>query len=361
VFRKADLPAIRKRMETPEGQAIMARFRARLEYAGRSEGKLNSYRAAGVGLAYQLTGEQHYADSARRNVEVLMTFRGASLLQDIHYGPYVLGVALAYDFCYDGWDPDFRAQVTWWLARWADNLSRGCIGDKTMSGYNPNPWSNHSGIRASAAGVAALAVQGEKIEPAPVSAPTPPQSAAGVAEDPEIAGFKARFKVKEAPPAAPPVPPSEPLRELLSPEHMVWMAARDTRRHMVFAQTYSGWGLEGGFYKTMTYNAGPGHFVQAYRAAMGRDVLAGWPGGFALLGEWLERFDYNLKAGSDQTSGLWPTALCMAPDNYRPALRYLFDRSFGLQGDKTFGIDFAYHAGYALASYPFEVEARAPG
>jgi hypothetical protein len=356
VFRKADLPEIRKRMETPEGQAIMARFQARLDYAGKSEGKLNSYRAAGVGLAYQLTGDRQYADLAKNNVEFLMTFRGASLLQDIHYGPYVLGVAFAYDFCYDGWDPAFRSRVTWWLADWADNLTRGCIGDKTMSGYNPNPWSNHSGIRASGAGLAALAVLGEKVEPpqaAPAAVREEPRP-----QDPETAAFVARFK--RAHPSEPAPPPSPP-REFLSPERMVFLAARDVRRHMVFAQGDTGWPLEGQFYKTMTYNAGPGHFVQAYRAAMGCDLLAGWPGAFTLLGEWMEKFDYRQPLGANQTSGMWPTCLSTVPGAWRPALRYLYDRAFGLQGDRTFGIDFAYHAGYVLAGYPFEVEPRNPG
>jgi hypothetical protein len=316
VFRKADLPTIKKRMATPEGEAIMARFHARLGYAAESGGKLNTYPAAGLGLAYQLTGDAKYADQARAAIEDAMAFKNVkSVVQDIHYAPYVLGVALAYDFCYDGWEPAFRAKVTRWLDEWCSNLTSGSIGGKTMNGYNPSPWSNHNGIRSSCAGMAAIALLGEKDE----------------------AG--------------------KPLEGI---EHKVWLGARETRRHMVYGQGYTGWGLEGDFYKTMTYNAGPGHFVQAYRTAVGGDVLAGWPGAFTLLGEWLEKFDYGQNAGSGQTSGMWPTCLATVPSEYLPALRFLYDRAFGLQGNRSFGIDFAYHAGYVIAAYPFDVAAKNP-
>ena len=87
---KADLPALRAKAETPEGQAILQRLRYQLNAGdGRSMAKIFSdfthaymgggYRhhtlsdpgvytfshVVGYGLLYQLTGEQIYADLGR--------------------------------------------------------------------------------------------------------------------------------------------------------------------------------------------------------------------------------------------------------------------------------------------------------
>jgi hypothetical protein len=40
--------------------------------------------------------------------------------------------------------------------------------------------------------------------------------------------------------------------------------------------------------------------------------------------------------------------------------RWLFDRSYGLEGDKTFNLLWAYHAGYLLMNYPFDVAPKPP-
>jgi hypothetical protein len=48
------------------------------------------------------------------------------------------------------------------------------------------------------------------------------------------------------------------------------------------------------------------------------------------------------------------------PDSMKAGARWLYDHAFGLQGNKTFGIHWAYHAGYVLMNYPFDVAPKPP-
>ncbi len=94
-FRKADLPRLKERAKTPEGQAIVKRLRALLNGSdGESmptefnpnkgkqpdgSGKFHEtaavgktytlWHAAGFGFLWQLTGEKKYADLGRQCVE----------------------------------------------------------------------------------------------------------------------------------------------------------------------------------------------------------------------------------------------------------------------------------------------------
>ena len=97
LFRKADVPALRKKAETPEGRAIIARLRHLLDGNGETfpenvspatkgypgpgkyqglyiseQGYLTIGHAAGYGLLYQLTGDKKYADLGRRAFEKYM-------------------------------------------------------------------------------------------------------------------------------------------------------------------------------------------------------------------------------------------------------------------------------------------------
>jgi hypothetical protein len=316
VFRKSELGEIRSRSRTPEGRAVVSRM---LEVLGAraDRPKLRSYAAAGYGFAYQLTGEVQYADRARRLLEeeVLTNFEG--LVQDIHYGPYLLGVTLAFDFCYDAWDKEFRKVIVGWLTQRLRELATGMVDGKSMEGFNPNPWSNHNAIRMAAAGTAALAI---------------------LRED----GTDTEYL-----------------------EELIHFAARDIRRHFRYGLGETGWFMEGDFYKKMTWNAGPGYFAQAYHKVTGGDLLAGRIGALTILGEWMEIPPLEgapaIRVGDSQTSGLWPTGLVTVPREYRPAARWLYDRAFGLMGDRTFGIGWAHEAAYVLANYPFDSPAQPPG
>jgi hypothetical protein len=143
LFRKADLPALRKRAETVEGKAILARLRMLLGGNGETfptvfspskktgdltreqlqeldkPGVFTIGHAAGYGLLYQLTGEKKYADLGRQAFEKMMegvrdvetryalVGPGGELRSGWSWGFSALG----YDLCYDGWDPEFRANV----------------------------------------------------------------------------------------------------------------------------------------------------------------------------------------------------------------------------------------------------------
>jgi hypothetical protein len=316
IFRKSDLPALKQRMETPEGKEIMARFFAALPRQHAKNEKNQPFFPAGYGLAYQLTGDKAHADKAK---EILSGMLGLGGSQDIHYGPEAQSIAVTLDLCYDAWDPEFRQKVIDNLAKRTSDLftlSGGPRGGASMS-----PWHNHEGVRSGSAGVAAICLLGEK-----------------------TGGGK----------------------EIPGVERMVHIFARSIRRYFQFNGTSNtGFCLEGSFYKRMTWNSGPGNMIQAYRTALGGDLLAGWWGHWSVLGEWMEQppADKVVTAdslGDHQSAGLWPIGLVTVPDSMKAGARWLFDRSFGLQGNKTFGIHWAYHAGYVLMSYPFDVPPQPP-
>jgi hypothetical protein len=315
MFRKSDLPEIRRRMETPEGKAIMARFRVVLDrnITNRQNPKNSTFFPAGYALAYQLTGDKAYADKAKAEMEPMLRLGGR---QDIHYGPLALGIALTLDMCYDAWDPAFRQTVI-------DNLAsrlRDLYTGQRIGTFAPNPWHNHNGVRAPSAGVAAICLLGEKTSDG---------------------------------------------KEIQDLDKWIHVLARDNRRYFTMGLGETGWCLEGAFYKRMTWNSGPGHFIHAYRTALGGNMIEGWPGGYTILGEWMQSAPENrvprFDIGNHESSGLFPVGLVTVPADLRAGARWLYDRTFGLEGDKSFGIQWAMHAGYVLMNYPFEVAAKPPG
>ena len=136
LFRAADVPALRARLKTPEGQAIIERLRNLLGKNGEgitdnfnttpphNHNKspkdqpldtFTSWHAAGFGFLYQLTGESRYADLAKECVQLMLD---GAIDRDNRYSWFrpgttmrasnVLGaMAYAYDFCYHAWPKDF--------------------------------------------------------------------------------------------------------------------------------------------------------------------------------------------------------------------------------------------------------------
>ena len=195
LFRKADLPALRARAKTPEGQAILQRLRYQLNAGdGRSMAQVFSdfthaymgggYRhhtldepgvytfshVVGYGLLYQLTGDQHYADLGRQAMERALAGQRDrddrySLLAPggaLRAGPVIGWTAVGYDLCYDGWDPDFRQQITEFIANYHFAKGKGPDGtlDELVRGSKP-PGSNHFGMQVGGATLALLAVDQE--------------------------------------------------------------------------------------------------------------------------------------------------------------------------------------------------------
>ena len=140
LFRADDVPALRERAKTPEGQAIIARLRTMLGKNGEGitdnfnetpphnhnkspkdqpVDTFTSWHAAGFGFLYQLTGEQKYADLAKECVELMFAEK---IDRDNRYSWFMPGTNMrlsnvlgamgyAYDFCYNAWPEDFRQKV----------------------------------------------------------------------------------------------------------------------------------------------------------------------------------------------------------------------------------------------------------
>ncbi len=320
IFRKGELKELRRRAkETPEGRAIMARTMKMLDAKYKQEAdKRTNWPAIGYGFAWQITGEKKYADKAREIIEKTMFQnpagrRGQGIGQDIHHAPRLQGLALTYDLCYDAWDADFRARVVGDIQQRVRELRAGKFGGGKMRGFNPNWWSNHNGIRAGCMGLGALAVIGEK-------------NAEG--------------------------------KTLEDAEQIIAEAARGVRMYYTMGVSGSGWNMEGAFYKVMTMRRGLVHFVQAYNKTMGEDFLAGPVGDFDMVNYFIEN---EPGKGWPKLDGVvWTVDLVTVPDGMMPGVKHIWDRTVGLKGNRTFGIDHSMNAAYALTNYPFDVKAAEP-
>jgi len=139
LFRKDDLPTLRARARTAQGQSILKRLREVLGNNGESlptrfsetppanirstdaqpYGTFTSWHAAGYGFLYQITGEEKYAKFSRQCVEWMLEGKfdvdnRYSWIQPgtgIRCGSVLAAMAYAYDFSYDAWPEDFRQKV----------------------------------------------------------------------------------------------------------------------------------------------------------------------------------------------------------------------------------------------------------
>ena len=325
IFRADDLPGLRRRMETPEGRAIMAMLlkRSPLRHVAQVSDRHTSWMAANWGAIWQLTGQQDAPRSARDCLmDECITKPMPPDRKDIHHATRLLGVALTYDLCYDAWDEEFRRLVAEYLAVAAGDLADGVYQGFAMDAeaFDPAPWGHRSAIRMAGAGCAALAVLGD-------------------------VGADGR-------------PLADAARIASAAEHHV-------ATYLRMGITQSGTGLEGPFYKDFALAGGVLQFLQASRAARGRDLAAANP--MLLAGSILQTrpqgegaLDFGLASISIQASGLWPVGLGSAPQGLLPALKWCFDRDVGLLGKGHFGCAYPYQAAYALANYPFDVQARPP-
>jgi len=195
LFRKSDVPALRKKAQTPEGQAIIARLRKQLNggdgetmtklfndskaaYARKSKetlpiGTYTIGHAAGYGLLYQLTGDKKYAELGKQCFEKALA--GVRDRDDrysfvepggaLRAGPTLGWYAVGYDLCYDGWDPATREKFGKALYAY-DQGKEKRDAKKTLDlenlcrGTMP-PASNHFGMQVGGASLVVLAVEGE--------------------------------------------------------------------------------------------------------------------------------------------------------------------------------------------------------
>jgi hypothetical protein len=192
-FRQADVPALRKKALTPEGKVMVARLKmllgggeamptvfpqATAAYQNVDKdlprGAFTLWHGAGFGMLYQLTGEKKYADLGRQCVEKALA--GVRDRDDryafvnpggfLRAGPSVGAIAMAYDLCYDGWEPAFREKLATTLQNYnGGHTGRDGGGQMTMErlALRPqmDPASNHWGPEVGGAALTLLAIRGD--------------------------------------------------------------------------------------------------------------------------------------------------------------------------------------------------------
>jgi len=195
LFRKSDLPALRKKAQTPEGQAILRRLRylfdgkdgetmttvfskATHAYMGggfdnstiNTPGVYTFSHAAGYGLLYQLTGEKKYAEFGKQCFEKALagvrdrddrySFRQPG--GPLRAGPVLGWYAVGYDLCYDGWDARTREKFGRAIAEFEEGDEGKTYDLESLARGTMPPGSNHFGMQIGGASMALLALSGEK-------------------------------------------------------------------------------------------------------------------------------------------------------------------------------------------------------
>jgi len=171
-FRKSDIPALRKKAETPEGKAILARLRKQLNGSdGQSLNKREMWtmsHVAGYGFLYTVTGDKRYADLGKQAME--QSISGAKRKDDTRYafkgadgalraGPALGWNALGYDLCYNGWDEAYRNRVRDALQNYNDGANKSLA--ELARGSRHGPHSNHWGMQIGGAAMALLALMND--------------------------------------------------------------------------------------------------------------------------------------------------------------------------------------------------------
>lgn len=333
LFKNSDLPALRKNAESEEGKAILRQLRDRLNEPAEAL-FIGSY-ASGYAFLYQLSGDIRYADSSRYFTE--LTFRDSLLFEssretgegkgiplwnsdykEIYRAPNLIGIALAYDMCYNAWDKQFCKKVAAELAE-----KGAAVIDGGGKGYNDKAWSNWQGTTKGAGGLAMLAIEKDGVQN--IDVPGYLQKASD--------GMNA---------------------------HLQWLSTK-------------GWTPEGFNYLRYELCSGVLPFLQVWEHVKGEKI-------FADKAKWFLPF-FTMKSivrdkklyipmyglgnpwwNTDRwRSGDWVMGMGITPPEFLPSVKWTFDKSFGLEGDSTFNIFKPYDAIFALLNYPFNIETENPG
>lgn len=317
LFRRYELPAVRQRATTPLGQAIVSQLTTSLakeiEYGGYEP--TGGYHAAGHCFLYALTGDKQASETAWKLVENSMNRPGSRLLEQ---SSIVAGVALAYDMCYSGWERDRLKSIAGWLAQEAQTAIAGTRGN----GWNPNPQSNWNARVRGAAGLAAMAI---------------------LREPPEFFG------------------------EPTDVERLLTIAERNIQRFLTIAIGDRGFGTEGDLYtRDSLLMVLP--FLHAYQNVVGQDAIA------SSSAEWLLPHYVMRMVGTGAdvstptygrhrkgpTGSLFAVGLGMVPKAFESGVLWFFNRHWGWEGDRSFGIELPHEAAFALVGYPLDVVPENP-
>lgn len=139
LLRKSDMPNLTAKLNTPLGQAFLARMK-------------ESNHEVATAILYRLTGEKKYADEVYKRIST--GFEGEKPQGTVGYGSaesqhvtdYPVGhqvsVAFCYDLCYDAWTAAERRATAKWL-QW--------MGDFAI--YKPHTYANTGSTGSLAGGV----------------------------------------------------------------------------------------------------------------------------------------------------------------------------------------------------------------
>ncbi|MGC9454619.1 MAG: hypothetical protein ACP5HU_07115 [Phycisphaerae bacterium] len=132
LFRRSQLPELKRRAETEWGRQLIERIKG-MENDGLA-----------MGLMYQLTGEQKYADRCR---EILTRdrndFSGGPFNTGHYHGPRQMRMGMTLDLAWDGLDEQFRSMIAGYL--WYYN-SRSLLRPSHLAAKtNQAPGSNYMG------------------------------------------------------------------------------------------------------------------------------------------------------------------------------------------------------------------------
>ncbi|MDJ1181645.1 hypothetical protein [Roseofilum casamattae] len=326
-FNKNQLSQLQKKARTPYGRAILTRLqtvlKGKIDYDGYNPN--SGYHAAGHCFLFGLNQDRKHAMQGWELARNTLNEPPPRLLER---SDAAIGIALAYDLCYSAWTEAERREVTSWLAIQAMELARG---DAPGTGWNGNAPSNWNARARSAAIVASLAVWQEP-----------------------NAFFPQNSLVRD----------SEELR------YWQTIAERNIQRYFQSALGDRGFGTEGDLYtRESLHHILP--MLQAYQNVLGQawvtDGKAEWILPHYLmrmvdLGEGVTVPSYGRhRKGPD--GSLFALGLPTASERFLPALLWFFNRHWGLEGDRTFGIGETtpHDAIFALVGYPEHVEAENPG
>ncbi len=326
IFRKQELPQLRKKAQTTYGKAIIARLEAALKEEIFYEAFVpnGGYHATGHCFLSLLRNEPESAAKAWEIVEQSLKQPGRRFLE---HAPIVAGVAMAYDLCYPMWNEAQRIKITRWLGEQAVKLTKG---DTPKRGWNNNPWSNWYARARGASGLAALAILYE----------------------PEAYLPKHEF-----------FPDSD------TPWRLTKISQRGVIRYLNSAIGDRAFGTEGDLYTTEPWVLSIIPFIQAYRNVLGIDLAPDktkW-----MFPSYIMRSVVTETGFAAPTYGrhrltsnpsLFAVGLPIVDRDFLPGVMEFYEGNLGSNGDRSFGIGklLPYEAIFALVGYRDDVKLQNP-
>jgi hypothetical protein len=341
-----DLEVLRANARSPEGKQILTILTNKLKSI--SDPFELSSSAVGYALLYLIDNDSAYlslsAQAALNTVRDSIAFRSErqdgndfglwkSDYKAIYRSELLMDIATAYDICKQGWPVEVREEIADQIFQKAKIMMPGNSyrwdqeKDKYSAiqgeGYNPNPWSNWQGIVNSGVGMAFLTLS----------------------DHPEYGDMS---------------------RQMLDTTLVYFMD------HFNYFGDFM-WTAEGFNYLRYELAAGTAPFILAYRNRIDPDFLKGtslnnlarfFISQSAIINDRIYTPVYGqLQSKMEMTrwrSGIWLLIMGLSGEKDRAALKWIFDRVYGLNASGNFNIYQAKDALYALLYYPYEQQAIAP-